>query len=429
MSRRAWTPERAIDLLAILLSDVRYGLGAYLGVYLLTEHGWDPASIGYSLSFGGVAGLLAQTPVGWVVDRTRAKRALLAGAVLIVTATCLAIPLAPRFWPVAALAVIGSLAGVSLSPALAAISLGIVGPDRFARRAGRNESLFHLGNALINVGILLTAPIFGSPVLFWAMAGTGLGSALAAMAVPGRAIDHRIACGLLPGLAPRPSLRESVRALATSRALLVFAASGALFNLANASILGILAQRLAIGNPGQGVALTALSAIVAQSVMVPAAATAALRADRWGRKPLLMLAFAALVVRATLYGVLRDPAWMIPVQLLDGFAVGLLGALFPVVVADLTRGLGVFNAAQGAVGTLQDIGGVASGALAGAIIVAAGYETAFLTLAAIALAGSVLLWLGMPETRPVGLIQPSVLPPSGLGAPAGSSAPAGTPPT
>ena len=61
---------------------------------------------------------------------------------------------------------------------------------------------------------------------------------------------------------------------------------------------------------------------------------------------------------------------------------------------------GVFNAAQGAVGTLQDIGGVASGALAGGIIVAAGYDAAFLTLAAIALAGSVLLWVAMPETQP-----------------------------
>ena len=409
MSHRVRGAERALDVLAILLSDVRYGLGAYLGVYLMTEHGWDPASIGYSLSFGGIAGLLAQTPVGWMVDRIRGKRALLATAALIVTASCLAIPLAPRFWPVTAFAVIGSLAGVSLAPSLAAISLGIVGPDRFARRAGRNECMFHLGNALINFGILATAPLLGPPALFLAMAGTGIGSALAARAVPARAIDHRIACGLPPGLAPRPSLRQSLRVLATSRALLVFAASGALFNLANAAMLGILAQRLAIANPGHGIALTAISAITAQCVMVPAAATAGLRADRWGRKPLLMLAFAALVLRATLCATLRDPAWMIPVQLLDGLAIGLLGALFPVVVADLTRGLGVFNAAQGAIGTLQDIGGVASGALAGAIVVAAGYDAAFLTLAAIALAGTILLWLGMPETRPAPIVAPAAL--------------------
>lgn len=129
-------------------------------------------------------------------------------------------------------------------------------------------------------------------------------------------------------------------------------------------------------------------------------AAAATRGDAWGRKPLLLAAFLALDVRGTLYAVIRDPAWMIPVQLLDGLSAGLLGGLFPVAVADLTRGAGFFNAAQGAVGTVQDIGGVASGALAGAVVVSAGYGTAFLTLAAIELAGAVLLWVGMPETRP-----------------------------
>lgn len=64
MRQLAMNPERPLDLLALLLSDVRYGLGAYLGVYLMTEDGWDPASIGFALSFGGIVGLLAQTPLG-----------------------------------------------------------------------------------------------------------------------------------------------------------------------------------------------------------------------------------------------------------------------------------------------------------------------------------------------------------------------------
>ena len=85
-----------------------------------------------------------------MVDATRAKRLLLAGAVVVVTAACLFIPLAPRFWPVAAAGVVGALAGTAITPTLAAISLGIVGPTRFAQRAGRNEALFHAGNAGVN---------------------------------------------------------------------------------------------------------------------------------------------------------------------------------------------------------------------------------------------------------------------------------------
>ncbi len=389
-----------MDVLSFVLSDVRYGLGAYLGVYLLTEHAWDPASIGLALSFGGLVGLVSQVPLGAMVDALRAKRALIAGAVVVVTATCLVIPLAPRFWPVAAAGVVGGLAGTTIGPCLASISLGIVGPAGFTRRAGRNESLFHLGNGAINVVILATAPFFGTTIVFWMMGLTAVASVAAAWAVPERAIDHELARGFTPDEARHEARPSPWRMLLTSRPLLVFAGCGALFHLANAAMLGLVAQKLAVGHPGQGIAFTAACAIAAQCVMVPTAALAGRRADIWGRKPLLLAAFAALALRGVLYTVSDDPAWLIGVQLLDGVGAGLTGALFPVVVADLTRGSGHFNAAGGAIGTVHAIGGIVSGALAGEIVVQAGYGVAFLVLAAIAVLGAALFWAAMPETRP-----------------------------
>lgn len=392
--------ERTLDVLSFFLSDVRYGLGAYLSVYLLTEHHWDAEAIGFALSFGGITGLIMQGPLGFVVDLVRAKRALLAVSVVVVTATCLYIPLVPRFWPVAAAGVVGALAGVMLTPALAAISLGIVGPDRFARRACRNEGLFHLGNGVVNVAILLTAPFFGTPVLFWAMGLTALGSVWAAWAVPGRAIDHGVARGLLPGQTDAPTTASTLRLVAASRPLLTFAVCGALFHLANGSMLGLLAQKLALASPGHGIELTAASAIAAQAVMVPAAMLAGWKSAIWGRKPLLVIAFLALTLRGLLYALVADPAWMIAMQPLDGVSAGLLGALFPVVIADLTRGAGCFNATQGIIGTVHGIGGVLSGIMGGWIAVTAGYDAAFLTLGLIAAAGGALFWLAMPETAP-----------------------------
>ncbi len=400
--------ERALDALSFLLSDVRYGLGAYLGVYLLTEHAWDEASIGLALSMGGLVGLLSQTPIGLVVDATRAKRLLLAVAVVVVTATCLAIPAAPRFWPVATAAIVGALAGTAITPTLAAISLGIVGPARFARRAGRNEALFHLGNAAVNVAILAAAPFWGTPVLFWMMALTGAASVLAALAVPERAIDHAVARGLLPDDAPQEARQGAPEGgwrpspwgvLLESRPLLAFAVCGALFHMANGSMLGLVAQKLALQNVGFGIALTAACAIAAQAVMVPTAALAGARADAWGRRPLLLAAFAALALRGAAYTLFDHPAWLIAVQLLDGVGAGLIGALFPVVIADLTRGTGHFGAAQGAVGTVHAVGGIISGSMAGLLVVRAGYDAAFLTLAAIAALGGALFWMVMPETR------------------------------
>ncbi|MBY0336683.1 MAG: MFS transporter [Acetobacteraceae bacterium] len=393
LRRRA---ERALDWLSILLSDVRYGLGAYLGVYLLTEHGWDEAGIGLALSLGGLSGLLAQAPLGAFVDWVRAKRALLAVCVLVVTAACLAIPLAPRFWPVALAGVVGSLAGCMITPALAAISLGVVRQARFARRAGRNEALFHLGNAGINLIILLGAGAFGPPLLFWLMAATGLASAAASFAIPRAAIDLDAARGLEPGAGPCPSPWQ---VLAGSRPLLVFALCGALFHFANGAMLGLVAQLLARQNAGQGLAFTAACAIAAQATMVPMAWLASRKADGWGRRPLLLLAFAALALRGWLYTWSHEAPWLIAVQLLDGIGAGLIGALYPVVIADLTRGTGHFAAAQGAVGTIHGTGGILSGAVAGMVVVSAGYDVAFLMLAGSAALGGLLFWGLMPETK------------------------------
>ncbi|MBI0537274.1 MFS transporter [Roseomonas sp. KE2513] len=391
--------ERALDALSFFVSDARYGLGAFLGVYLMTEHGWDAGSIGAAIAIGGLTGLVSQAPMGALVDAVRSKRALIACAALIVTVTCLVVPLAPQFWSVAVSGLVGALAGVTIGPTLAAISLGVVGPARFARRAGRNESLFHLGDGAVSLAILLTAPLFGSKVLFWSMALTLMATLAAAAAVPARAINHEVARGLLPGetgLVARPS---AWRVLLQSRALLIFAACGALFHLANGSMLMLVSQKLAQQNLGQGIALTAASAIAAQLVMVPTAALAGVRADVWGRKPLILVAFVALALRGALYTLSDNTAWLIGVQLLDGVGAGLMGALFPVVVADLTRGTGHFAAAQGVVGTVQGIGGVVSLAVAGQLLVHSGYDVTFFALAAVAATGAVLFWLAMPETR------------------------------
>jgi MFS family permease len=391
--------ERALDALSFFVSDARYGLGAYLGVYLMTEHAWDAASIGAALSIGGLTGLVAQAPLGALVDAVRMKRALIAGAVAMVTLTCLVIPLAPRFWPVAAAGLMGALAGVVIGPTLASISLGVVGPERFARRAGRNEALFHLGDGSLSLVILITAPFFGSPVLFMSMVFTALASVVAARAVPARAIDHDVARGLLPGgevLTRRPS---AWRMLFDSRPLVTFALCGALFHLANASMLGLVSQKLALQNAGQGIALTAASAITAQSVMVPVAAIVGARVDAWGRKPLFLAAFMALALRGVLYTLSDNATWLVAVQLLDGVGAGLIGALFPITVADLTKGSGHFAAAQGAVGTVHGVGGVLSMVLAGQLVVLASYDAAFLTLAAIAAVGGILFWIAMPETK------------------------------
>ncbi|CAA9263197.1 MAG: Uncharacterized MFS-type transporter [uncultured Acetobacteraceae bacterium] len=95
-----------------------------------------------------------------------------------------------------------------------------------------------------------------------------------------------------------------------------------------------------------------------------------------------------------------SPYWLVGVQLLDGIGAGIFGALFPLVVADLTRGTGHFNVSQGAIATAQGLGAALSSAAAGLIVVSVGYGAAFLFLAGVAGAGLALFWTAMPETEP-----------------------------
>jgi MFS family permease len=133
--------------------------------------------------------------------------------------------------------------------------------------------------------------------------------------------------------------------------------------------------------------------------MVPVAVAVGAKADDWGRKPIFLAGFAVLALRGVLYTFSDSPYYLVAVQALDGIGAGIFGALFPIVVADLTRGTGRFNVSQGAVATAQGIGAASSATLAGVIIVSAGYSAAFLTLAAIASVGFVLYLVAMPETR------------------------------
>jgi predicted MFS family arabinose efflux permease len=151
-------PTAPLDWMNFFLADVRDGLGPYLAIYLLTVQKWDAASIGVVMSIGGIAGLLAQTPVGALIDATRLKRGIVIGAAVLVTLGSLMLTFLPQFSLVALMQFATGASGAIFPPAIAAITLGIVGPKAFARRVGRNEAFNHAGNA---TAALARSPSFG----------------------------------------------------------------------------------------------------------------------------------------------------------------------------------------------------------------------------------------------------------------------------
>ena len=391
----------ALDALNFFLADVEGGLGPYLSVYLLTVRHWNPAQIGIVISAAGIAGIVAQAPAGALVDALRAKRALVALAALLVTAGSLVLSVADGFWPVAVSQAAVGAAGAVFAPAIAAISLGIVGHRRFAARNGRNEAFNHGGNAVAAAIAAGTAYLLGPAVVFYLLGALAVASLASVLAIPAAAIDHEVARGLPDGKTKQHDEPSGFAALLSSRHLLIFTVCVVLFHLANAAMLPLVGQKLALRDQNQGTAAMAVCILAAQLVMVPMAVLVARKADPWGRKKLFLAGFLILPIRGVLYTLSDDPVWLVGVQLLDGVGAGLFGALFPLIVADLTWGTGRFNVTRGAVQAAQGVGASLSTALAGLIVVAAGYSAAFLTLAAIAAAGMMLFWIGMPETKDI----------------------------
>jgi Major Facilitator Superfamily len=390
--------SRALDALNFFLADVRTGLGPYLAVYLLAVRNWNEAEIGIVMSISAIAGILAETPAGALIDTIRAKRAAVVVAALAVTGGSLLLPLLLSF-PAVALsqAAVSAVASV-FGPAIAAISLGLVGHALFARRTGRNEAFNHAGNAFAAAIAGAAAYVWGPAAVFFLIAGMAAASVVSVLALPGAAIDHDRARGLRDGGKANAEEPSGFRVLLTCRPLLVFAACAVLFHFANAAMLPLVGQKLALQDRNAGTSLMSACIVAAQIIMVPMAILVGRRANIWGRKPLFLAGFLILPIRSVLYTFSDDPYWLVGVQLLDGVGAGLYGALFPLIVADLMEGTGRFNVALGAVTTAQGIGASLSTTVAGVIVVKAGYSAAFLTLAAIAGAGLALFWLAMPET-------------------------------
>jgi MFS family permease len=140
--------------------------------------------------------------------------------------------------------------------------------------------------------------------------------------------------------------------------------------------------------------------VVPQLVVAALSPWVGRQAQERGRRWIFLIGFAALPIRAAAVAVVSDPYLLVALQVLDGLSGAVMGVLTALIVADLTRNTGHFNAALGAIGTATGLGATLSPALAGIIADHAGATAAFLSLAMIALIGLILTWLFLPETKP-----------------------------
>jgi MFS family permease len=377
------------------VADVQTGFGPFVSVFLTTQK-WTQIDIGLVLSAAGFVSLIGQMPGGALVDAARSERLVAGIAVGAICFSALAYAALPIFPMVLSAAIVHSLASCVLGPAIAAISLGLVGHAAISERLGRNARFASIGNGLAaavmaGVGYFSPRAVFIVTVCLLIPALLALRSIAAGEIDPERA--HGAASRRVQKLPTKPG------DLMRNRSLLIFAGCLLLFHLANAAMLPLVGSVVTMRSARWATILIGACIVVPQLVVAALSPWIGGRAQIWGRRPLLLIGFATLPVRGLLFAWVTNPEALVVIQILDGITAAVFSVLVPLVVADLTRGTGHFNLGQGIVGTFVGIGASLSATLAGYITDHFGSPAAFTGLAGIAAVGFTVAWLLMPETR------------------------------
>jgi MFS family permease len=364
----------ALDAVNFFVADVQDGLGPYLGVFLQQQH-WSPTGIGVVMTIGGLAGMAATTPLGALVDRVHAKRLLAAVATASMVLGSLVIFFIPGFWATVIAQTATGIAGASLPPAIAGITLGLVGQGEFTKQMGRIQAFNHAGNvaaALLCGGL---GYAYGLGAVFAVMAGFAVLSLAGLYFIDPRRIDYDAA----RGASGSGGKVQGFSVLLRCKPLIVLSATLLLFHLGNAAMLPLLGQALVAkgANPS---AYTSATIVIAQLTMIPMSLLAAWLAGRRGYWLVFVLALLALPVRGVIAAMTGGVGGLIPVQVLDGVGAGLLSVAVPGLVARIMAGTGRVNVALGAVMTVQGIGAALSTTLGGAAAESYGYPIAFIVL-------------------------------------------------
>jgi MFS family permease len=388
----------ALDAVNFLAADVRNLFGPFVNVFLVTGQHWSQTDVGVLTTASGLLGIAFQTPIGALIDVTHAKRGVIVLTMAAMTVAAAIIFVAPTFWPMALALSVLAVAGDVFAPAVSALTLGLVTRDKLARRLGRNSAFDHGGNIAIALLAGEVGYAFSQRAVFLMVPVFAVLASAAVLAIPGDAINHDRARDLATDEEAHGSA-AGYRVLFETRPLMIFALCTFLFHFANAPLLPLVGQKLALQFPDEATAMMSFCMVAAQGVMLPIAILVGRNADAWGRRPLFLVAFAVLPVRATLYPLSDNAFWLIGVQLLDGIGAGIYQALTPLIISDIMRGTGRFNLAQGAVATTMGIGASVSGLAAGVMVDHFGYSVSFLAFSAAAALAFLVFFGFMPETR------------------------------
>jgi MFS family permease len=389
--------RRGLDWMNFFIADVQTGFGTFVAFYLAVS-GWSQGQIGVALSAASIAGMISQIPGGAIADAITWKRGLAAIGILITGAAALLLGMAPTFILVFFAQILQGLTAGIITPAIGAISLGLVGRSAIALRAGRNYRYAAAGHALTAALMGAAGTYLWNGAIFFAAAALCIPALIALGFIRGDEIDYARA---------RNATRSKDRVAAgrvvdliKNHKLVLFTAATLLFQLADASILPVMGENLVAAKYDRAAIWMSGLIIVPQVVVALLAPWVGFHSEKRGRRPLLLIGFGLEPIRAVLLAFTSAYPLLVVGQIMSGITGAVIGVLTILVIADLTAGTGRFNLVVGAVGTMSGVAASLSTSATGFLFQAFGPRIGYLPLAAIAAAATVLIWLFVSETKP-----------------------------
>jgi MFS family permease len=390
----SWQSRYGLDWTNFFIADVQTGFGTFVAFYL-AHLGWSKSNVGIALTTGTLAAVVMQIPGGALADAVTWKRSLVAAGIAMIGAAALILALAPSLPTVLFAEFLHGTTGGIITPAIGAISLGLVGRSAMSLRTGRNFRYAAGGHALTAALMGLAGAYFFESAIFIAAAMLCVPAFIALGFIRPNEIDYRRARN-----AAKDTGHARVLDLAKNHRLVLFTAALVLFQLADASMLPMIGENLAGSTRQQGSLWMSGLIIAPQIVVAIFAPWVGYHSEKKGRKPLLLIGFALEPVRAALLAFSSNYVLLVVAQILDGISGAVIGVLTVLVITDLTAGTGRFNLARGCVGAALGIAASISTLGTGYLFEGFGTVTGFLAISGVAGAAAVLMWVFVAETKP-----------------------------
>ena len=392
----SWQSRYGLDWMNFFVADVQTGFGTFVAFYLASR-GWSHGDIGLALTAGGVAGVVGQIPGGALADAVTWKRGLVALGIVMTGAAALILAFIPSFVMVFAAAVLQGATGGIITPAIASISLGLVGHRGMPVRTGRNFRYAAGGHAVTAALMGASGAYFTPGAIFISAAALCIPALIALSFIRPKEIDYRQARNAAKGEGAR---NASVIDLAKNHRLVLFTSALVLFQLADASMLPLVGENLAATVKTEAPIWMSVLIIVPQIVVAAFSPWVGFHSEKRGRRPLLLVGFGIEPVRAALLAFTTGYPFLIVAQVLNGITGAIIGVLTVLVIADLTVGTGRFNLAQGAVGAMSGVAAALSTLATGYLVQSFGLASGYLSIAAVATGATALIWAFISETKP-----------------------------